>query len=278
MLQAEPAYRNTPADIQQIFVRTSTNQMVPLSSLLSVHMTSGPDIVQRFNLFRSAEITAAAAPGYSSGQALAAMEQVARTMPPEMGFDWAGVAYQERESSGGSGPIFALSFIFVFLFLAAQYESWVVPLAVLLGVPLGVLGAFLGIWMRGLINDVYVQIGVVMLIGLTAKNGILIVEFAKGRRESGTPLREAALEAARLRFRPIVMTSLAFIFGMLPLVIATGAGSGSRHSLGTAVFAGMISATVLEVFFVPAFFVAVEGLVERFRRAPHPSPAPPEPV
>jgi multidrug efflux pump subunit AcrB len=194
-------------------------------------------------------------------------------LPSSMGYDWAGVSYQERAASGSQGLIFALAFAFVFLFLAAQYESWIVPLAVIFGVPLGVLGAFTAIWLRGLVNDVYVQIGVVMLIGLTAKNAILIVEFATSQREQGRELVDAALQAARLRFRPIIMTSLAFILGMLPLVIAKGAGSASRHSLGTAVFAGMISATLLEVFFIPVFYVLIERIADRVRRAPVPAPA-----
>ena len=268
MLQAEPQYRQHPSDIQNIFVRTSQGQMVPLSTLVTVDPGKGPSIIQRFNLFRSAEISGGAAPGYSSGQALQAVEEISReNLPAGMGFDWAGLAFQEKRASGSLAPIFGLAFVFVFLFLAAQYESWVVPVAVIFGVPLGVIGAYLAVWMRGLVNDIYVQIGVVMMIGLTAKNAILIVEFAKQQREQGRDLRESALEAARLRFRPIIMTSLAFIFGMLPLVIATGAGSGARHSLGTAVFAGMISATVLEIFFVPVFYLLVQGVTERFRKA-----------
>jgi hydrophobe/amphiphile efflux-1 (HAE1) family protein len=275
MMQAEPQYRNQPNDITGIYVRTSRGQMVPLSTLVTTERTTGPDIIQRFNLFRSAEVTGSAAQGFSSGEALNAAEEVAQSvLPSGFGYDWAGVSYQERAVQGTQGVTFMLAFAFVFLFLAAQYESWIVPLAVIFGVPLGVIGAFLGIWLRGLINDVYVQIGVVMLIGLTAKNAILIVEFAKLRHESGLPISDAAMEAARVRFRPIVMTSLAFILGMLPLVIASGAGSASRHSLGTAVFAGMISATFLEVFFIPVFFVLIQRIAERFRRSPAPVPEP----
>jgi hydrophobe/amphiphile efflux-1 (HAE1) family protein len=275
MMQAEPQYRNQPNDITGIYVRTSRGQMVPLSTLVTTERTTGPDIIQRFNLFRSAEVTGSATQGFSSGQALNAAEETARSvLPSGYGYDWAGVSYQERAVEGTQGMTFALAFAFVFLFLAAQYESWIVPLAVIFGVPLGVIGAFLGIWLRGLINDVYVQIGVVMLIGLTAKNAILIVEFAKLRHETGRPIFDAALEAARVRFRPIVMTSLAFILGMLPLVVASGAGSASRHSLGTAVFAGMVSATLLEVFFTPVFFVLIQRVAERFRRSPATAPAP----
>lgn len=279
IVQAEPQYRNQAEDITGIYVRTSDGLMVPLSTLITTARTTGPDIIQRFNLFRSAEITGSAAPGYSSGQALDAVEEVARSqLPGGYGFEWAGVSYQERAIEGRQGLTFALAFAFVFLVLAAQYESWIVPLAVIFGVPLGVLGALLGIWGRGLINDVYVQIGVVMLIGLTAKNAILIVEFAKARRQQGREILDSALEAARIRLRPILMTSLAFIFGMLPLVIAHGAGSAARHSLGTAVFAGMISATVLEIFFIPVFFVLIQRMAERMRfRGKAPAPAPPEP-
>lgn len=278
MMQAEPQYRNEPDDIRGIFVRTAAGQMTPLDTLVRVERTTGPDIIQRFNLFRSAEVTGAPAEGYSSGQSLNAAEEVARAALPEgMGYEWAGISYQEREAAGTRAPILMLSFAFVFLFLAAQYESWIVPLAVIFGVPLGVLGALLAIWLRGLINDVYVQIGVVMLIGLTAKNAILIVEFAKTRRDRGQAPVSAAVEAAQLRFRPIVMTSLAFILGMLPLVVARGAGSASRHSLGTAVFAGMISATLLEVFFIPVFYVVIQRAADRLRRAPAPT-AGPEPA
>lgn len=267
MLQAEPQYRSTPQDISGIYVRTASGQMAPLSTIVSVSPTTGPDIIQRYNLYRSAEISGSAAPGYSSGQAIATMESVAaKSLPSSMGYDWTSVAYQEKESSGQQGPVFLLAFIFVFLFLAAMYESWAVPLAVILGVPLGVLGAYLGIWMRGLQNDVYAQIGVVMLIGLTAKNAILIVEFAKMRHDQGHKLVDAALEGAQLRFRPILMTSLAFIVGLFPLMIAAGAGAASRHSLGTTVVCGMISATILEVFFIPVLYVMIQGSSERFKR------------
>lgn len=267
MLQAEPQYRATPQDIGDIYVRTASGNMAPLSTLVSVSPTTGPDIIQRYNLYRSAEISGSAAPGYSSGQALDTMEAVAKkTLPSSMGYDWSGTAFQEKESSGQQGPIFLLAFIFVFLFLAAMYESWAVPLAVILGVPLGVLGAYLGLTMRGIENDVYAQIGVIMLIGMTAKNAILIVEFAKMRHDQGHKLVTAALEAAQLRFRPILMTSLAFILGLAPLMFVAGAGAASRHSLGTTVVCGMISATILEVFFIPVLYVVIQGSSERFKR------------
>jgi hydrophobe/amphiphile efflux-1 (HAE1) family protein len=276
MVQAEPRFRATPQDISDIYVRTASGNMAPLSTVLSVSPTTGPDLIQRYNMYRSAEISGTAAPGYSSGQALATMDTLAKkALPSSAGYDWSGVAYQEELSSGQQGPVFLLAFIFVFLFLAAMYESWAVPLAVILGVPLGVLGAFLGVWLRGLQNDVYVQIGVVMLIGLAAKNAILIVEFAKMRHEQGYKVVDAALEAAQLRFRPILMTSLAFILGLFPLVVASGAGAESRHSLGTTVVCGMISATVLEVFFIPVLYGVIQGMSERSKRlAKIPAPVP----
>lgn len=269
ILEAESQYRATPQDLSDIYIRSSTGQMVPFNTIAKISRTTGPDIIQRFNLYRSAEISGSAARGFSSGQALTTLQDLAgRQLPAGFGYDWSGTALQERQASGQQGPILALALVFVFLVLAAMYESWAVPLAVILGIPLGVLGALLALWARGLVNDVYSQIGMVMLVGLTAKNAILIVEFAKVRHDQGHPLRAAALEAAQLRFRPILMTSLAFILGMLPLVIAAGAGSASRHSLGTTVFGGMISATVLEVFLIPALYVMVQGMADRFRRQP----------
>jgi len=231
---------------------------------------SGPDLIPRYNMFRTAEISGSAAPGYSSGQALAAMEELARDhLPQGYGFEWTNIAYQEKESGGAQGMIFGLAIVFVFLFLAAQYESWSVPFSVLFGIPLGVFGAFLAIWLIGLVNNVYVQIGLIMLIGLAAKNAILIVEFAKERYEKmGMPLSEASVEGARLRFRPILMTSFAFILGVVPLVLASGAGAASRVSLGAAVFGGMTAATALGVFFIPLLYVLVQGLAGRFGARP----------
>jgi len=280
MLQAEPDFRMNPADIGDIYIRGSGSQMVPLSTLTTITPSSGPDAIQRYNVFRSAELSGASAPGYSSGQAIAAMEELAKTnLPSGYGYEWTGTAYQEKESGGSQGLIFGLSLIFVFLVLAAIYESWSVPFSVLLGIPLGAAGAFLAVWLRGLVNDVYVQIGLVMLIGLAAKNAILIVEFAKQKHEvEHVPLIEAAKEGARLRFRPILMTSFAFILGVVPLVIAKGAGAGSRHSLGTAVFGGMLAATALGVFFIPVLYLVVEQLNAKFASkkpvAPMAQPAP----
>ena len=241
--------------------------MVPLSTLVSVKPKTGPDTISHYNLYRSVEIAGDTAPGVSSGQAIAAMQDIARrVLPPGMAYEWSGLAYQEIEVGGRAGFVFALSALFVFLVLAAQYESWLVPLAVILAVPLGVLGALGSIWLRGYANDVYAQIGLALLIGLASKNAILIVEFAKERREHGMAIVEAAREAARLRFRPILMTSFAFILGSLPLVIATGAGAAGRHSIGTAVVGGMLAVTILGVLLVPAFYVAVERLAEWRRR------------
>jgi HAE1 family hydrophobic/amphiphilic exporter-1 len=250
--------------------------MVPLSTLVSVKPITGPDTISHYNLYRTAEIAGDTAPGASSGQAIAAMQDVARTvMPPGMSYEWTGLAYQEIEAGSRAGFVFALSALFVFLVLAAQYESWLVPLAVLLAVPLGVLGALGALWLSGLANDVYAQIGLALLMGLASKNAILIVEFAKERRERGIEVREAAREAARLRFRPILMTSFAFILGSLPLVFATGAGAASRNSMGTTVVGGMLAVTVIGVLLVPAFYVAVERLAAWRRRGePIPPPRP----
>jgi hydrophobe/amphiphile efflux-1 (HAE1) family protein len=272
-LQAEPTFRASPRDVERLYVRSQpgmngqVGQMVPLSTLVSVKPKTGPDTISHYNLYRSAEIAGDTAPGASSGQAIAAMQDIARrVLPPGMAYEWSGLAYQELEVGGRAGLVFALSALFVFLVLAAQYESWLVPIAVILAVPLGVLGALGAIWLRGYANDVYAQIGLALLIGLASKNAILIVEFAKERRAHRMAIVEAAREAARLRFRPILMTSFAFILGSLPLVIASGAGAAGRRSIGTAVVGGMLAVTILGVLLVPAFYVAVERLAEWRRR------------
>jgi HAE1 family hydrophobic/amphiphilic exporter-1/multidrug efflux pump len=267
-LQAEPSFRARPADVARLYVRSQPNgtgpaQMVPLSTLVTVKPTTGPDTISHYNLYRSAEIAGDTAPGASSGQAIEVMQNLARqTLPPGLSYEWTGLAFQEIEAGSYAGMVFGLSALFVFLVLAAQYESWLVPIAVILAVPLGVLGALAALKLAGQANDVYAQIGLGLLIGLAAKNAILIVEFAKVRREEGHELPTAAREAARIRFRPILMTSFAFILGSLPLVFATGAGAASRHSIGTTVVGGMLAITILGVILVPGFFVAIERLAE----------------
>jgi HAE1 family hydrophobic/amphiphilic exporter-1 len=263
-VQADPSYRRSPDDLKEFYVRNAKGEMVPLSSFVKVTTTTGPEYTVRFNLFRSAEIIGAAAPGYSSGEALAALEQVAsETLPPGMGYAWNALSYQEKAAQGGTVKVLGLSLIFVFLILAALYESWSLPFSVLLSTPVAVLGAFLGLLARKFDSNIYAQIGLVMLVGLTAKNAILIVEFAKAELERGRPLVEAALEGARLRLRPILMTSFAFIFGCLPLWGAAGAGAAARRMLGTTVVTGMLAATLLGIFFVPALFVFMERLAGR---------------
>ena len=229
--------------------------MIPLSTLVTFERVIGPDQLERFNAFNAAKVTGNPAPGYTSGQAIAAMQEVAREALPE-GFQvaWTGSAYQELETDGTGSQAMIFGLIMVFLILAAQYEKWSLPLAVITAVPFALFGALVAIWLRGLTNDVYFQIGLVTLIGLAAKNAILIVEFAVLRRQEGASAVEAAIDAARLRFRPIVMTSLAFILGVVPLAISTGAGSASRHSIGTGVIGGMLAATFIATFLIPMFY------------------------
>jgi HAE1 family hydrophobic/amphiphilic exporter-1 len=271
-VQAEADYRRKPQDIGEIYVRSrTTGTMIPLSTLVTITSVPSTEITTRFNLFRSVDISGAPARGYTSGQALAALEAVfAETMPKEMGFAYSSLSYQEKTAAPAL-PTLILAIVFVFLLLAALYESWRLPWAVLLGSPLVALGAFFGVWLMGFDNNVYVQIGLIMLIGLAAKNAILIVEFAKAKYEEGMSLQEAALESARLRFRPILMTAFAFILGVVPLILASGAGSGAQNVMGTAVFWGMLVATALGVFIIPGNFAFVEGL--RFSRRQPARPA-----
>jgi HAE1 family hydrophobic/amphiphilic exporter-1 len=260
-VQAAPDARRNPDNLKDFYVRNGKGEMVPLSTLVNVRTTAGPEYTVRFNLYRSAEIIGSASPAYSSGEAIAVLEKVAaETLPPEMGYAWNALSYQEKVSQGGTAKVLGLSLVFVFLILAALYESWTLPFSVLLSTPVAVLGAYLGLLSRHFDSNVYAQIGLVMLVGLTAKNAILIVEFAKERLKQGRPLVDAALEGARLRLRPILMTSFAFIFGCLPLWIADGAGAAARRMLGTTVVAGMAAATLLGIFFVPALFVFIERI------------------
>jgi hydrophobic/amphiphilic exporter-1 (mainly G- bacteria), HAE1 family len=235
---------------------------VPLGNVVSVRETTAPQVINHFNLFRSAQVSGAAAPGVSSGEALSEMERLAGSaLPQGFGYAWSGISYEEIQAAGQSVAIFGIALLLVYLTLAAQYESLVLPFIVLLGVPLAVLGALSAQWARGLPNDLYCQIGLVMLIGLAAKNSILIVEFAEQLRARGRSVVDAAIEAARIRLRPILMTSLAFIFGVMPLVFATGAGQEGRHSVGTAVAGGMLFATFLNIVFIPILYVLVRTLV-----------------
>jgi len=292
-VEADAPYRASLENVGQFYVRNNRGQMVPLSALTKFESRYGPEFKMRFNEYSAAQIIGSAAPGYSSDQATAALEEVFhQTMPPEMGFDYMGMSRQEQKAREGlpAWAVFAISFLFVFLILAALYESWSLPFGVLLSTPVAVFGAFGLLWLRrtvlGMIfpafmvqidNDVYSQIGLVMLIGLAAKNAILIVEFAKSKYEEGMPLVDAALEGAKLRLRPILMTSFAFILGCVPLFIATGAGSVGRQIMGTTVIGGMLAATGLAIFIIPALYVLVERLANLRKRRAHATAEVPEP-
>jgi HAE1 family hydrophobic/amphiphilic exporter-1 len=275
-VQSEADFRRKPKDIGDIYVRSETTKaMIPLSTLVTITSESGTEVTFRFNLFRTVEITGISGPGYSSGQSLAALEEVfAETMPREMGFAYSGMSYQEK-AAPAAGPTFVLAIVFVFLLLAALYESWRLPWAVLLGSPLVALGSFFGVWLMGYDNNVYVAVGNIMLIGLAAKNAILIVEVAKAKHEEGQSIEDSSLEAAQLRFRPILMTAFAFILGVVPLMIASGAGSGAQNVMGTAVFWGMLVATALGVFLIPGNFAFVEGLGRKKKSVPSAVPVMP---
>jgi HAE1 family hydrophobic/amphiphilic exporter-1 len=269
--QAEPEYRSDPEDIRYFFVRGKSGRMVPLSALVSTSSTWGPEYTNRFNLFRASEITGSPAPGYSSAQALDALEEVAKqVLPGDMTYSWNAMSYQERAAAGSGSQVFMLALLFVFLILAAQYESWSLPVSVLLGTPIAIFGAIAGLWLSGLFlpgyqNNVFAQIGLVMLIGMAAKNAILIVEFAKMKSEQGLSALEAALAAARDRFRPILMTAFSFILGVMPLLVASGAGAEARKVMGMTVFSGMLAATVLGVLIIPALYVLIEKVSGRSR-------------
>jgi HAE1 family hydrophobic/amphiphilic exporter-1 len=261
-VQADQPFRMTSRDLRQYYVRSDTNGLVPLANIISLKETSGPQVINHYNLFRSAEIDGAAGPGYSSSQGLEAMGELAKqNMLQGMSFNWSGLALEEVEAGGKAIVIFALGLLVVYLTLSAQYESFVLPFIILLAVPMAVLGALLFISMRGLVDNVYVQIGLVMLIGLSAKNSILIVEFAEQLIGRGLSIIDAAIQAAELRLRPILMTSFAFILGVLPLYFASGAGKIGRHSVGTAIVGGMLFSTILNLFFIPVLYVIVKTVL-----------------
>jgi HAE1 family hydrophobic/amphiphilic exporter-1 len=279
-IESEGDYRTDAKNVGQFFVRNANGDAVPLDAISTIKNIAGPEFTLRYNEYRSAQINGSAAPGYSSNQAMATLEDVFRqTMPNDMGYDYLGISYQEKKAQQGVSPtlVFGMSLIFVFLILAALYESWSLPFSVLLGTPVAVLGAFLTLWLRGMENNIYAQIGLIMLIGLAAKNAILIVEFAKDEYEKGKPLLDATLEGARLRLRPILMTSFAFIFGMLPLWFADGAGAVARRILGSTVIGGMIAASAIAIFLIPVTFYVIERFAGG-KQKPEPTVTVPTPV
>src|SRR3954471_1509425 len=268
-VQADKQFRATSEDMKRFYVRSESGAMVPLDNLISISQTTTPQVISHYNLFRSAEIDGSPKPGYSSGQAIAQMENLAKRMPQGFAYSWTGLSLEELQAGGTSLLLFGLGTLVVYLTLSAQYESFVLPFIVLLAVPMALLGALGGQWIRGLQNDVFCQVGLVMLVGLSSKNAILIVEFAEQLRERGVPLVESAVQAATIRLRPILMTSLAFILGVVPLVFATGAGENGRHSVGTTVFGGMIMSTVLNLFFIPVLYLIIEGWREHGKAPKH---------
>jgi HAE1 family hydrophobic/amphiphilic exporter-1 len=275
-VQADKQFRSQAKDLKRYYVRSDTGAMIPLENLASVTQTTTPQVISHYNLFRSAEIDGSAGAGFSSGQAITAMEDLSKKVLPQgFTYEWTGLSLEELASGRTTMILFGLGILVVYLTLSAQYESFVLPFIVLLAVPMALLGALGAQALRGLQNDVYCQIGLVMLIGLSSKNAILIVEFAEQLRERGLPLVEATVEAARIRLRPILMTSFAFILGVVPLMVAHGAGQEGRHSVGTTVFGGMIMSTVLNLFFIPVLYLIIEGWRERGKaHVPEPAPAP----
>jgi multidrug efflux pump len=272
-VQADAQFRMTPEDLNKWYVRNAAGQMAPFGSFATSRWIVGSPKLERYNGTSAVEIQGTAAPGHSSGEAMNTMEKLAAQLPPGIGYEWTGLSLQERESGAQAPALYGLTIFVVFLLLAALYESWSIPLAVILVIPLGVVGALLFTTVRGLANDIFFQVGLLTTIGLAAKNAILIVEFALDRMKQGMPLIEATVEAVRIRIRPILMTSLAFMFGVMPLAIANGAGSGGQHAIGFGVIGGMLSATIFGIFFVPVFFVLVQKLFSRN----HGKAAPPQP-
>ena len=270
-LQSEQAFRSDPSYLSRFLLRNAKGEMVPLPVIAATEFRSAPIALNRYNGYPSVQLNGVAAPGRSSGEAIAALEAIsAEKLPQGMGFQWSGQSLQEKVAGGQAGFIFALSFVFVFLFLAALYESFTLPVAVFLIVPIGIFGALVALLLRGTPNDVFFQVSLITLVGLAGKNGILIVEFAKQRYEEGMSIVDAALDAARLRLRPIVMTSLAFILGVLPLVKATGAGAATQHSVGTGILGGMLAATLIGVVFTPLFYWLVMTFLTRGRKGAAP--------
>jgi HAE1 family hydrophobic/amphiphilic exporter-1 len=266
-LQADAPFRMIPGDLERLYVRNTQGKVVPFSSFASGRWTSGAPKLDRFNGFPSINIWGEPAPGKSSGEAMKAMEEAVTKLPKGLGFDWTGLSFQERMSSSQAPLLYAFSIFVIFLCLAALYESWTIPISVLLVLPLGVIGGVIASSARGLSNDVYFQIALLTILGLTTKNAILIVQFAKRGVENGMGLIDATLEGAKLRFRPIVMTSLAFGFGVLPLAVTTGAGAGAQNAIGTGVLGGMVTATVLVIIFAPLFYVLVEKLFGKDKKS-----------
>ena len=274
ILQSDARYRQDPTGIARLYTRSQSGQMVPLSALVTTHYSTGPDLLPHFNGFPAAQVTGSAAPGYSSGDAIKAMEQAAaEVLPQGYGIAWSGMAYEEKKSGGTSAAAFVFGLLIVFLVLAAQFESWTLPGSVMTAVPFGILGALAFNWMRGLSNDVYFQIGMLVLIGLGAKNAVLRVTFAVELRRQGMSVMDATIQAGEERLRPILMTSLAFIFGVLPLAVAVGAGANARHSIGTGIIGGMIGETTLAMLYVPLFFYLFDTLESRGKEEPGPTPA-----
>jgi HAE1 family hydrophobic/amphiphilic exporter-1 len=262
-IQADAPYRMLPGHLERLYVRNKQGKMVPYSTFASGQWVYGSPKLERFNGFPSINIWGEAAPGRSSGEAMQAMEEFASKLPKEIAFDWAGISYQERQASAQTAPLYAFSILIIFLCVAALYESWTIPFVNLLMLPLGVFGATAAMWLRGLPNDVYFQIGFLTTLGLSTKNAILIIQFAQHRMQHGEKLLEATLGAVRTRFRPVIMTSLAFFFGVLPLALTTGAGAGAQNAIGTAVVGGMLSATFIDLIFIPLFFVLVSQMFRR---------------